>query len=535
MLGIPEKLNALVSELRRRRVFRVAAIYGVAAWVFIEVTSTIFPILLLPDWLMRVVVVCAVLGFPLALVLSWAFDITPDGVQRAEEHGGVEEATLQLVHTPGVRLGLVGLVVLVTVAAGWSSWGLWLRPGVGAAIGAGEDAPTAEGELDPSRVAVLYFDDHSLDGSLGHVASGLTESLIHELSQIELLSVISRNGVKPFRDGSTPFDTMVRSLGVGKLVEGSVERRGDRLKATIQLVDGRTGDHLLSQEIERQGDDLLALRDAIVEEGVRQLSRALGHELLMERQRAGTTSGEAWAEYQMALHLQEDADTLKWARDDETSARRALLRADSLLARAAALDTMWIEPIVERGWIARTVAGLYSASASFREEGLVREGIRYANQALGRRPGDPGALALRGTLRVDLYKLGVVAADESLAAAAEADLRAAVDLDPGLARAWVALAELLRLQGQFTDASVAAEHALDADPFLINAEKEVLFTLAQVWLELRDLEKAKLWFGEGRNRFPAEPAFPATKLVILAAGQGTGQVVDSATELLHEL
>ena len=136
---------------------------------------------------------------------------------------------------------------------------------------------------------------------------------------------------------------------------------------------------------------------------------------------------------------------------------------------------------------------------------------------------------------MDLYRLGVVAEGESLAAAAESDLRSAVDLDPGLARAWVALAELLRLQGQFTDASVAAQHALDADPFLINAEKEILFTLAQVWLDLRDVEKANRWFGEGRNRFPAEPAFPATKLVILAAGEGTGEVVDSATELLHEL
>ena len=535
MLGIPEKLNALVSELRRRRVFRVAAIYGVAAWVFIEVTSTIFPILLLPDWLMRVVVVCAVLGFPLALVLSWAFDITPDGVQRAEEHGGVEEATLQLVHTPGVRLGLVGLVVLVTAVVGWASWGLWLKPGSDGAIGVGQDPATAEVELDPSRVAVLYFDDHSSDLSLGHVASGLTESLIHQLSQIEILSVVSRNGVKPFRDGSTPFVAMVRTLGAGSLVEGSVERRGDRLKATVQLVDGKSGDHLLSREIERQGDDLLALRDAIVEEAVRQLSRALGHELQTERQRAGTTSGEAWAEFQMALHLQEDADTLRWARGDTTSARRALLKADSLLARAAALDTTWIEPIVERGWIARTLGGLYSASASFRDEQLIREGIRYATEALRRQPGNAGALSLRGSLRVDLYKLGVVAEGQSLAAAAESDLRAAVDSDPGLARAWVALAELLRLQGQFNNASVAAEHALDADPFLINAEMEILFTLAQVWLELREVEKANQWFGEGRDRFPAEPAFPASKLVILAAGQGAGEVVDSATDLLHEL
>ena len=117
--------------------------------------------------------------------------------------------------------------------------------GRGPAVGLGHPAGRCSGRpavrapeaLDPSHVAVLYFDDYSPDQPQGHVAGGLTEALIHELSQIEALSVVSRNGVKPYRDGTTPFDTIVRTLGVGSVVEGSVERYGDRLVVTFQLVD----------------------------------------------------------------------------------------------------------------------------------------------------------------------------------------------------------------------------------------------------------------------------------------------------------
>ena len=115
--------------------------------------------------------------------------------------------------------------------------------------------------MDPTKIAVLYFDDLSLDQDLAYLADGLTEALIHALGEIEPLRVISRNGVKPYRDLLIPIDSLARILGVGSLVEGSVERSGDQLVATVQLVDGTTQTQFFSERIVGGGDDLLALRE----------------------------------------------------------------------------------------------------------------------------------------------------------------------------------------------------------------------------------------------------------------------------------
>ena len=162
--------------------------------------------------------------------------------------------------------------------------------------------------MDPTKIAVLYFDDLSLDQDLAYLADGLTEALIHALGEIEPLRVISRNGVKPYRDLLIPIDSLARILGVGSLVEGSVERSGDQLVATVQLVDGTTQTQFFSERIVGGGDDLLALRDDIVEEATRLLGQQLGRELQLRDVRAGTESSEAWQSFQQAARLLEDAE-----------------------------------------------------------------------------------------------------------------------------------------------------------------------------------------------------------------------------------
>jgi tetratricopeptide (TPR) repeat protein len=195
-----------------------------------------------------------------------------------------------------------------------------------------------------------------------------------------------------------------------------------------------------------------------------------------------------------------------------------------------------VDPVLTEGWVARTRAGLISSSQTTRDPTLLQQGIDLAEEALRRDPGNAEALALRGMIHVDLFRAGEGAEDlETLAARAEEDLRTAVDKDPEQAYGWVGLAELLRLQGRFQEAALAAQHALEADPFLINAEKEVLFTLSQVWLDFGDVEAADRWTDEGRRRFPAEPSFTAGKLVILAGKGGKGAVVDTAYALMEKV
>ena len=328
---------------------------------------------------------------------------------------------------------------------------------------------------------------------------------------------------------------LARALGVGSLVEGSVEGSGDRIVVTVQLVDGETGMHERSERIEGQGEDLLALRDSIVQQATRLVGQAVGRELRAQRRRATFNDAKAWDLYQRAQHLVEDADTLLWALGDTLSARHTLLRADSLLALASEEDPRWTAPIVARGWIARTRAGLYSASSTTRDRDLLEEGLGLAEAALRIDETDPEALELRGSIGVDLYRLPDAGASDDLARRAEEDLRVAAVADPSRVFARISLADLLRIQGKFEQASIEAQHALDADPFLINAEKEILFTLSQIWLDLGEVERANEFIDAGRRRFPFEPAFPAAKLVLLAGRGGMSGAVDTAYVLLDQL
>ncbi|MFC1574500.1 hypothetical protein ACFL3Z_00275, partial [Gemmatimonadota bacterium] len=129
MLPHLQRFNVLLAELKRRQVFRAAAVYAVAAWAVIEVTATVLPLFLLPDWVVRVVVVIMVLGFPVALAFAWAFDLTARGVMRTPADEAASDAVLQFARSLRFRITLVLMVMGLTAGAGWVSWQVWLRPG----------------------------------------------------------------------------------------------------------------------------------------------------------------------------------------------------------------------------------------------------------------------------------------------------------------------------------------------------------------------------------------------------------------------
>lgn len=517
-------LSTLFAELRRRSVLQVAGVYLVAAWVVIQVSVTTFPVLMVPEWVVQAVVVAAVLGFPVAVVLAWAYEITPEGVRRTAE---VDQGPAQGSIVPRtLRSALVVAVVLASTGAGWVVWHHWLEPraGSGAASGVSE-----RGALDEYGVAVLYLDDFSPRGELSYLADGLTAGLNHALSQIGPLHVVSMNGVKPFREGTVSADSIARSLGVRWLVEGSLEPTEGGLSATLQLVDGRTGLEVLSTVLPERGKDLLRLRDRIVETAELQLGQKLGRELAGEPNRPGATNPRAWGLVQQAKEFEEQADTLRWTLGDTSAARSALIEADSLLILASRLDDGWLEPVVERGWVVGRLGGLRPGSHGTYGLTLLDSGLALANEALRRRPQDPTALELRGSLRVVLtYDADSTAAD-SLRREAASDLHQAVEADSTRVWAWISLAELLRTEGRFTEAARAAQGALTADPFLINGENEILYIVAHTWLELEEVDRADKWIDAGRRRFPADYWFPAQKLVILA-GSGEAARVPAAVD-----
>lgn len=511
-------LGALIAELQRRRVIHVAAVYAVVAWVVLQVAAVTFPALYLPDWSLTLLVVLALLGLPLALVVAWAFELTPDGVRRSpppEETVGSARARRAAVAL------LVGGLLLVSAGAGWSAWRFLLSPSEGTVEATGSD-------LAPTRIAVLYFDDLSSDQSLAHIAHGFTEALTHELSQIQLLDVVPRTAVKPYRSGEAGLDSIARALRAGSVVEGSVERIGDRLRATVQLADGSRGIHLMSVQVERSGDDLLALRDEIVLEATRLLRQSLGQEIRLRRTRAGTESDEAWSLYHHGLQISEDAGEL--VLDADTAIAKQLYRqSDSLFARAHALDEDWSQPILARADNALTRARLTPSVAELDVESL-REGLEFVRSAIGDGPADPKALYLRGELR---YYLSEAPESGETLREAERDLRAAVARDPSLTKAWARLAYTLYRQAQYEEADWAAQKAREADEHLnidsyLEGRPGLTWLFASLAYETGDLREARRIAEEGLEGFPGNPSFNSVLLNVLAATATSPEDVEEA-------
>ena len=277
----------LFAELKRRNVFRVGAAYLVVAWLMIEVSDTVFPRLGLPEWTVTFVIAMLALGFPLALFLAWAFELTPEGVKRTEEVEPQASVTPQTGRTID-KLILVGMVVVVAVivadrfvfkdrgqdvpapAAGQAAGSLAVQAGPAAATGA--DAPatltastvTAEtAQSEASGIAVLPFVNMSPDPDNAYFADGISEELLNILAGIEGLKVASRTSAFSFKDKDTPIPEIARLLGVRHVLEGSVRKQGQRVRITAQLIEAGSDAHLWSQTYERELVDIFRVQEEI--------------------------------------------------------------------------------------------------------------------------------------------------------------------------------------------------------------------------------------------------------------------------------
>lgn len=401
------------------------------------------------------------------------------------------------------------------------------------------DSATAaprDSRLDPRRVAVLYFDDMSEHRDAEHIAAGLTEALIHELAQVQSLDVISRNGVKPFRGKAVSLDSIISVLHAGTIVEGSVQRVGDRLRITVQLIDGSSGTHLQSRTLVRPIEELFALEGALSLEVSRFLRERLGEEIRIREHAQGTRSAAAREAMMRAGELYGRTERAAGEPDPlgPEVRIRTLQRADSLLALAEREDPRWAEPSLRRGWVSLALAE--TRPESQRSAELVRA-VAQAERVLARHSGHPGALELRGTARWSIARLDTPGSEgerQSLLAAVEQDLKAVLELDPSRATAWSTFSQYLRLQGRVSEADVAARRALEADEFLSDAD-QILERLYRSALMVGRFEEALGWCDEGHQRFPTNWRFVDCELTLLGYGQGTAQDVARAWALRREL
>src|SRR5438067_4130903 len=214
-------------EIKRRKVYRVAAAYAVVAAGAIQLASAVFPAWELPSWALRLVIVFLLIGFPIALILAWAFDVTPQGIR----------ATPSAPAAPRRRRNVIALVAIgIVVSAGA---GFFLLPRASAR------------KIDKS-IAVLPFENYSDDKENAYFADGIQDDILTNLSKIGDLKVISRMSVMSYRgEGTRNAREIGKALGVATLLEGSVRRVGNRVRVNVQLIDANNDEHIWAEDYDR--------------------------------------------------------------------------------------------------------------------------------------------------------------------------------------------------------------------------------------------------------------------------------------------
>jgi TolB-like protein/Tfp pilus assembly protein PilF len=261
------KIDDFFSELKRRNVYKVAVAYAVVAWLLIQAASILFPTFEAPPWVMKVFVAVIVLGFPMALVFSWAFEITPEGIRREEDISPDESITR---HTGRKIIGII--IVVAAVATGLFVFQLF-RPRL---TSLNRSPATTVSATPEKSIAVLPFENLSSDKENAYFTDGVQDEILTDLARVADIKVISRTSVMQYRDAAARnLRKIGEELGVAHLLEGSVQRAANKIRVNAQLIDARTDAHLWAQTYDRDLADVFAIQSEIAQRIAEQLQAKL--------------------------------------------------------------------------------------------------------------------------------------------------------------------------------------------------------------------------------------------------------------------
>lgn len=365
------------AELKRRNVIRVMAAYLAGAWLLIQVADTVFPAYGLPPAALTAFITALTIGIVPAAILSWVFELTPEGLKRDADVAPGESIAPQT----GKRLDRIIMVVLALGIGFFAFDKFVLDPARDAAL---EEAAEERGRTDAfvqsygdRSIAVLPFADLSPDGDQAYLSDGVAEEILNLLAQVRELRVISRSSAFQYR-GDVHIPTVADELDVSYVLEGSVRKAGDRVRVTAQLIDARADAHVWSENFDRAIDDIFAIQDDIA----RRIVDDLKVHLSGSGPRSVRTDPETYQLYLQARHLIEVEQT-------------SVDLAEDLLQQALERDEDYLPALI---LIVKAVYWHTGNSESDRytfDEGIAR--MRgYVDRALAIAPGNSAALAHRG-------------------------------------------------------------------------------------------------------------------------------------------
>jgi TolB-like protein/Tfp pilus assembly protein PilF len=291
-------------ELKRRNVYKVAVAYAVASWLLIQIATQVFPFFEIPNWAVRLVVLLLVLGFPVALILSWAFEITPEGIKRESEIAPEKSMT----RTTGRRI--VGLTVVVAIlAAGLFAFQLLRSKNTVAprqtVIAARNEAATGQ-EIAAKSIAVLPFDNLSDDKANAYFAEGIQDEILTRLSKIAALKVISRSSTQKYKSAPDNLREVGKQLGVANLLEGSVQKIANAVHVNVQLIRAATDEHLWAESYNRKLDDVFGVEGEVASAIADQLNAKLSGSEQKAVTDKPTQNATAYDAYLRGLSIEHD-------------------------------------------------------------------------------------------------------------------------------------------------------------------------------------------------------------------------------------
>lgn len=416
------------SELRRRKVTRVGALYAVVAWLVLQIGEITFEPLGLPPWALTWTVLGAVLGLPVALVLAWFFDVSPGGLVRERRVGQAAG-----------RLFAVLVVLLTVVGTGWWLSEVYHLGDPAEASAAVDDAGASARSAVPSNtIAVLPFDDMSPGRDHRHLADGIAEELLDRLARLQGLRVAARTSSFALREFSGTVQDIGQLLNVRWVLEGSVRRDAGRVRITAQLIDADSGYHAWSETYERASDDLFALQDDVTAAIAKELERRVAGV-------GGSTATDTGTRDSAALELY-----LRGRQAWRQRSPAALAEAEDLFKQAVERD-----PDYAQAWCGLADTYLLQGDYGLRP---VHEAITLAEPAAVR------AVTLNPTLGEAWASIGLLRSTAGQPGPAQRSLEEAIRLDPRneMARMW--LAGVMGDQGLIAEQQRVLEQALELNP-----------------------------------------------------------------------
>ncbi len=309
---------SLIAELKRRNVFRVGVAYAIVAWLLLEVASVVLPALHLPGWALTLLVVLIVAGFPLALILAWAFEMTPEGLKREAEVDRTESTT----HVTGRKLdfAIIGLLIAAVIFLVVDNYVLEAEPEQ--AKVAVEQPPESESVVREKSIAVLPFVNMSSDPEQEYFSDGISEEILNVLAQVPGLRVASRTSAFTFKGDNRNIGEIAAILKVNHVLEGSVRKSGNRVRISAQLIDASNEKHLWSETYDRELIDIFAIQSEIARAVARKIKIELSPEKEASLTSTRTVEPEAYEAY-----LRGQYEAAKFTADSFTRAMEHYQRA----------------------------------------------------------------------------------------------------------------------------------------------------------------------------------------------------------------